>query len=159
MPKDLSPACEVRPADQSLKESPSHAEPARKVFGNRQMKSLRTNALPEHGVAKGVVDAQIRKIERREWWLWTSAILVTLLLTLGIVSFLVPILQPAGESPRFPSHNQRYTRPRRDGAVVRYLHGLPTASDISYSPPDGGARRALSPHHGKRRRYDCGGGF
>src|SRR6267143_7034391 len=29
---------------------------------------------------------------------------------------------PAGESPRFPSHNQRYTRPRRDGAVVRYLH-------------------------------------
>src|SRR6266567_6174549 len=91
MPKDLSPACEVRPADQSLKESPSHAEPARKVFGNRQMKSLRTNALPEHGVAKGVVDAQIRKIERREWWLWTSAILVTLLLTLGIVSFLVPI--------------------------------------------------------------------
>jgi len=94
------------------------------------MKSLRTNALPEHGVAKGVVDAHIRKIERREWWLWTSAILVTL----GIVSFLVPILQPAGESPRFPSHNQRYTRPRRDGAVVRYLHGLPTASDIPYSP-------------------------
>src|SRR5437588_11944604 len=58
------------------------------------MKSLRTNALPEHGVAKGVVDAHIRKIERREWWLWTSAILVTLLLTLGIVSFLVPILHP-----------------------------------------------------------------
>ena len=40
------------------------------------------------------MDAHIRKIERREWWLWTSAILVTLLLTLGIVSFLVPILHP-----------------------------------------------------------------
>ena len=63
------------------------------------MKSLRTNALPEHGVAKGVVDAHIRKIERREWWLWTSAILVTLLLTLGIVSFLVPILHPQGRAP------------------------------------------------------------
>src|SRR5207253_3770197 len=63
------------------------------------MKSLRTNALPEHGVAKGVVDAHIRKIERREWWLWTSAILVTLLLTLGIVSFVVPILHPQGRAP------------------------------------------------------------
>jgi len=63
------------------------------------MKSLRTNTLPEHGVAKGVVDAHIRKIERREWWLWTSAILVTLLLTLGIVSFLVPILHPQGRAP------------------------------------------------------------
>ena len=63
------------------------------------MKSLRTNALPEHGVSKVVVDAHIRKIERREWWLWTSAILVTLLLTLGIVSFLVPILHPQGRDP------------------------------------------------------------
>jgi PAS domain S-box-containing protein len=63
------------------------------------MKSLRTNGIPEHGVSKGVVDAHIRKIERREWWLWTSAILVTLLLTLGIVSFLVPILHPQGRDP------------------------------------------------------------
>jgi two-component system cell cycle sensor histidine kinase/response regulator CckA len=34
----------------------------------------------------------IRKIERREWWLWAVAILVTLLLTLGILSFALPSL-------------------------------------------------------------------
>ena len=35
--------------------------------------------------------AQIRKIEAREWWLWAFAILVTLLLTGGVLSFLVPL--------------------------------------------------------------------
>jgi len=39
-----------------------------------------------------------RRIERRQWWLWSSAILVTLLLTLGIVSFVLPTLRSAGES-------------------------------------------------------------
>lgn len=34
----------------------------------------------------------MRRIERREWWLWSSAVLVILLLTLGLVSFVVPIL-------------------------------------------------------------------
>jgi PAS domain S-box-containing protein len=33
----------------------------------------------------------LRKIERREWWLWGSAVVVTLLLTLGIVSFVLPM--------------------------------------------------------------------
>lgn len=33
----------------------------------------------------------IHKIERREWWLWSSAVVVTLLLTFGIASFLVPM--------------------------------------------------------------------
>ena len=62
------------------------------------MKSPRTKELPQYAVAKGGMDAHIRKIERREWWLWTSAILVTLLLTLGIVSFLVPILHPQNKA-------------------------------------------------------------
>jgi two-component system, cell cycle sensor histidine kinase and response regulator CckA len=34
----------------------------------------------------------LRKIERREWVLWSSAVLVTLLLTLGIASFIFPLL-------------------------------------------------------------------
>jgi PAS domain-containing protein len=34
----------------------------------------------------------IRRIQRREWWLWSSAFLIILLLTLGLVSFLVPML-------------------------------------------------------------------
>src|SRR6266850_5344275 len=63
------------------------------------MKSSRTKTLPQDVVARGTMNAHIRKIERREWWLWTSAILVTLLLTLGIVSFLVPILHPQGRAP------------------------------------------------------------
>jgi PAS domain S-box-containing protein len=36
----------------------------------------------------------LRKIERREWVLWSSAVLVTLLLTLGIASFIFPLLTP-----------------------------------------------------------------
>lgn len=35
-------------------------------------------------------DARFRSIERREWRLWSTALLVTLALTLGLVSFLLP---------------------------------------------------------------------
>ncbi|HKV04688.1 MAG TPA: PAS domain S-box protein [Candidatus Acidoferrales bacterium] len=35
----------------------------------------------------------MRRIERREWLLWSSAILVTLLLTLGMISFSIPTLR------------------------------------------------------------------
>jgi two-component system, cell cycle sensor histidine kinase and response regulator CckA len=31
-----------------------------------------------------------RNMERREWWLWSAAVLVTLLLTAGLASFLIP---------------------------------------------------------------------
>jgi protein-S-isoprenylcysteine O-methyltransferase Ste14 len=34
----------------------------------------------------------LRRAERREWWLWMAAIAVTLLLTVGVVSFIVPEL-------------------------------------------------------------------
>jgi two-component system, cell cycle sensor histidine kinase and response regulator CckA len=34
--------------------------------------------------------AEFRRIERREWWLWTAAAIITLLLTMGLASFLVP---------------------------------------------------------------------
>ncbi len=34
-----------------------------------------------------------RGLEKREWWLWLATILVTLLLTLGVVSFIVPELR------------------------------------------------------------------
>jgi two-component system cell cycle sensor histidine kinase/response regulator CckA len=39
------------------------------------------------------VQANFRGVERREWVLWASAILVTLLLTLGIISFSVPMVR------------------------------------------------------------------
>jgi len=34
--------------------------------------------------------ANFRRIERREWWLWAAAATITLLLTLGLASFLLP---------------------------------------------------------------------
>ena len=46
------------------------------------------------------VRAGMQKIERREWWLWSFAVLVTLLLTLGIISFVFPMLHPSrGDDP------------------------------------------------------------
>ncbi len=38
------------------------------------------------------VSAGMRQIEHREWWLWSAAVLITLLLTLGLISFIVPML-------------------------------------------------------------------
>jgi PAS domain S-box-containing protein len=39
----------------------------------------------------------LKRIERREWWLWATTVIVTLLLTAAIVSFLPPLLH-SGES-------------------------------------------------------------
>lgn len=41
--------------------------------------------------------SHLRRIERREWWLWTTAVIITLLLTAGILSFLPSILR-SGET-------------------------------------------------------------
>jgi PAS domain S-box-containing protein len=38
------------------------------------------------------IRASMRRIQHREWWLWSSAFLIILLLTLGLISFLVPML-------------------------------------------------------------------
>ena len=37
-----------------------------------------------------VLRANYRKIERREWWLWLTAGIITLLLTSALLSFLIP---------------------------------------------------------------------
>src|SRR5438445_5851093 len=39
--------------------------------------------------------ANFRKIERREWWLWVTAAIITLLLTAALASFLLPNLSSA----------------------------------------------------------------
>jgi PAS domain S-box-containing protein len=49
--------------------------------------------LPSHSN----IQIGMRRIERREWVLWSSAILVTLLLTLGILSFSFPMLRQRAE--------------------------------------------------------------
>src|SRR5258708_14949240 len=42
------------------------------------------------GVGARVLRANFRKIERREWWLWMAAAVITLLLTVALASFLLP---------------------------------------------------------------------
>jgi two-component system, cell cycle sensor histidine kinase and response regulator CckA len=46
----------------------------------------------ENAVSSRKLSLGIRKIERREWWLWVTAIVITLLLTAGILSFALPSL-------------------------------------------------------------------
>src|SRR5262249_33870650 len=39
----------------------------------------------------------MRRIEHREWWLWFAAAVITMLLTMGLVSFVVPLLHSVGK--------------------------------------------------------------
>ncbi|PYU08438.1 MAG: hybrid sensor histidine kinase/response regulator [Acidobacteria bacterium] len=45
--------------------------------------------------------SRLRHIERREWWLWATAVMITLLLTAGILSFLPMLLQSNERSDYF----------------------------------------------------------
>jgi diguanylate cyclase (GGDEF)-like protein len=44
------------------------------------------------------IKTNMRRIARRQWWLWSSAVLVTLLLTVGIASFAFPGLMTQAEN-------------------------------------------------------------
>src|SRR5260370_27516671 len=46
-----------------------------------------------HRRGRGKTGDRLRQIEHREWWLWATAAIITLLLTVGILSFLLPILR------------------------------------------------------------------
>lgn len=48
--------------------------------------------------AASPIDASLRRIEHRQWWLFSSGIVVTILLTLGIISFALPVLDPRVDS-------------------------------------------------------------
>ena len=52
-----------------------------------------SNLVMEKPRSPATLQASLRRVERREWVLWASAILVTLLLTLGIISFSVPVVR------------------------------------------------------------------
>jgi diguanylate cyclase (GGDEF)-like protein len=43
------------------------------------------------------IQATLRRVGRRQWWLWSSAVMVTILLTLGIASFSFPGLLNNGQ--------------------------------------------------------------
>ncbi|HVB57092.1 MAG TPA: PAS domain S-box protein [Candidatus Acidoferrales bacterium] len=47
--------------------------------------------------ASGLLDTSVRHIERRQWWLSSSGIIVTILLTVAIISFALPVLSPRAD--------------------------------------------------------------
>ncbi|MGB8323549.1 MAG: PAS domain S-box protein [Candidatus Acidiferrum sp.] len=53
----------------------------------------RRNAVPPNAATDAetrMLRNNFRRIERREWWLWAAAAVITLLLTVGLASFLLP---------------------------------------------------------------------
>jgi two-component system cell cycle sensor histidine kinase/response regulator CckA len=66
---------------------------------------MKTNDIPEFrrtiDRSHSEVRSHLRRVERREWFLWGTAVFITLLLTSGIVSFLVPLLRAEGNSDSF----------------------------------------------------------
>jgi PAS domain S-box-containing protein len=58
----------------------------------QQPSLARTTAERAAGARLNPVWTLMNQVERRQWWLWASAIAVTLLLTLGIFSFTFPFL-------------------------------------------------------------------
>ncbi len=51
-----------------------------------------------HEVRVADIREQLKKLERRDWWLWALAIVVMLLLTLAVVSLSFPTLLTPGDS-------------------------------------------------------------
>jgi PAS domain S-box-containing protein len=79
-----------------------------------------TDLLKDQGVPDGQASARFRRIERREWWLWSSAIAVSLLLTVGLGSFIMPQFWNADDS------FMRFSLPQ----AVRGLLGLVLIFDV-----------------------------
>ncbi len=52
------------------------------------------------GFEQSSLGERMRAVERRDWWLWSCAVLITLLLTLAVVSFAMPLLHT-----RWPAFN------------------------------------------------------
>lgn len=59
------------------------------------------NSSQTHTEGQVATKSHLRRIERREWWLWTTAVIITLLLTAGILSFLPSILRSGETGPSF----------------------------------------------------------
>jgi PAS domain-containing protein len=74
-----------------------------------------------NNVSPEALSINFRKMERSEWWLWSAAVAVTLVLTAGLVSFLLPGL---GESEN--NQSTFLLLPQ----VVRGLLGLVLIFDI-----------------------------
>ena len=65
-----------------------------------------------------ILRANFRRIERREWWLWAAAVVITLLLTAGLASFLLP------------AHDRDFLEHNALSQAVRGLVGLVFIFDL-----------------------------
>jgi len=64
-----------------------------KLDSSERMKNSPSATFRDLDLSAPSVRAGMSRVERREWLLWSSAVVVTLLLTLGIASFLLPLLR------------------------------------------------------------------
>ena len=80
----------------------------------------KTNPRKDRGQPDGSEASRFRRIERREWWLWSSAIAVSLLLTVGLSSFIMPQFWNADDN------FMRFSLPQ----AVRGLLGLVLIFDV-----------------------------
>jgi len=57
------------------------------------------HSMPRDGLSQAEqIRTSMRRLQRRQWWMWSSAVLVTLLLTLAIASFAFPGLLAQAEA-------------------------------------------------------------
>jgi two-component system cell cycle sensor histidine kinase/response regulator CckA len=69
------------------------------MASDRAQLAINKNTLNAHAaIDADKVLAHLKKVESRQWWLWASAIVVTLLLTGGLLSFTFPFLFEKGEA-------------------------------------------------------------
>src|SRR5260370_35095125 len=72
----------------------------------------------------GVLRTNFRKIERREWWLWVAAAIITLVLTVALGSFLLPNSSSPQDFPALYALPPRVPGP----LALLFLFGLYTIS-------------------------------
>jgi two-component system cell cycle sensor histidine kinase/response regulator CckA len=112
----------VIPAAPNARLAKKEAADSRKAMFSKLkllMKRRKTESAPVGaGRAPEAPGKRFRQMERREWWLWSAAVTVTLLLTAGLASFLLPSMQT--------HENDVYTLPQ----IVRGLLGLVLIFDI-----------------------------
>src|SRR5690242_420017 len=57
---------------------------------NPSLRNHTSTSAPESGLSKPKpLRTNFRRIERKEWWLWAAAVVITLLITFGLASFLI----------------------------------------------------------------------
>src|ERR1700680_4200027 len=86
-------SCKVQQSTRNVRLSFQDIRGLRARVGSvRVYVKLRQPKILEHPGSARSTDprANFRRIERREWWLWTAAAINTLLLTIGLASFLLP---------------------------------------------------------------------